>query len=146
MCNMKTCTKCKKEKDLSEFRARNKSKDKKQSQCRVCCDLHKKIWYEKNKTKYRKLATIWFNKRRRQSQDFLIAFLKEHPCVDCSEANILVLDFDHKGGKEYSIAQMMNKNLSVIKKEINKCDVRCANCHRIRTAKQFNWYKYTSLL
>lgn len=25
--------------------------------------------------------------------------------------------------------------------EISKCDIRCSNCHKIRTSKQQNWHK-----
>ena len=32
-------------------------------------------------------------------------------------------------------------SLDTLKKEIDKCEIRCANCHRRKTAKQFNFYK-----
>jgi hypothetical protein len=35
-------------------------------------------------------------------------------------------------------------DLNQVKNEIEKCDVRCANCHRRKTAKDFNWYKLSS--
>ena len=46
------------------------------------------------------------------------------------------MDFDHvRGVKIASISHMRNKNFPVekIEAEIEKCDVVCANCHRVRT-------------
>ena len=34
-----------------------------------------------------------------------------------------------------------NYGCDSIKKEIDKCEVRCRNCHRLKTFKQFNWHK-----
>lgn len=138
---MKICNKCQETKDISEFRNRKLSKDGKHSWCKVCCDVHKKVWYEKNKKKYRKLASIWAKKRKVEIQNFLIEFLQNHPCIDCNETNIVVLDFDHRGNKKYNISNMMSSSLIKVKEEISKCDIRCANCHRIKTSKQFNWHK-----
>lgn len=73
-----------------------------------------------------------------------MSYFSENPCVDCGETNPIVLEFDHRDREEkkYNISEMIAKGSSIksIKEEINKCDVRCANCHKIRTAKQFNWY------
>lgn len=70
-------------------------------------------------------------------------YLRLHPCVDCGEADPVVLEFDHvRGTKRCNVSQMVSSYLSwaTILKEIAKCDVRCANCHRRRTAIQFGWY------
>ena len=64
------------------------------------------------------------------------AYLKEHPCVDCGFDNPIALDFDHREPKEKykTISQIIHGRLGInlLTTEIAKCDVRCANCHRIR--------------
>lgn len=56
-------------------------------------------------------------------------------CVDCGVNNHIVLDFDHLSDKKYNVSRMIHDGFSwaAIKKEIAKCEVVCANCHRIRT-------------
>jgi hypothetical protein len=56
-------------------------------------------------------------------------------CADCGIKNHIVLDFDHLRDKKYNISRMIHDGFSwkAIKKEIEKCEIVCANCHRIRT-------------
>ena len=64
-------------------------------------------------------------------------YLESHPCVDCGEADIVVLEFDHvRGDKMMNLSDMIRQSYSWarITAEIAKCDVRCANCHRRVTA------------
>src|SRR5262245_53319080 len=78
--------------------------------------------------------------RKRPVREFIANYLREHPCVDCGETDILVLHFDHCRGRKVLNISIMVKNqhsLENIKKEITKCDVRCTNCHMRRTAIQF---------
>lgn len=63
--------------------------------------------------------------------------LKEEPCLDCGERfPHYVMDFDHRDGeqKEGIISRLANQ-LSVrrLEAELKKCDLVCANCHRMRT-------------
>lgn len=66
-------------------------------------------------------------------------YLQQQSCVDCGESRWYVLDFDHINGKKLgNISNMVSQGLSwiKIKEEIDKCQVRCANCHRERHYKE----------
>ncbi len=65
--------------------------------------------------------------------------------MDCGESNIVVLEFDHRdpSTKSFNISDSIRRRLGfkAVEEEMKKCDVVCSNCHRIRTAKQFNHYE-----
>ena len=56
-------------------------------------------------------------------------------CVDCGyNENAWALQYDHRGDKKFEIgSSLYGRNWDSIKAEIRKCDVRCANCHLIKT-------------
>jgi hypothetical protein len=64
--------------------------------------------------------------------------------VDCGESDPVVLEFDHLDGevKAGNICTMVNRPClwEAIVAEIEKCEVRCSNCHRRRTARQMGWW------
>lgn len=75
-------------------------------------------------------------------------YLKQHPCVDCGFSNPVCMDFDHvRGKKKMGVSQMVSNghSLEAIQAEIDKCEVRCSNCHRIKTANDFGWYRAIEL-
>jgi hypothetical protein len=61
--------------------------------------------------------------------------------VDCGETDPVVLEFDHvRGEKKGEIAMMVRVDgWDKIVEEMAKCELRCANCHRRKTAKQLGW-------
>lgn len=67
----------------------------------------------------------------------LFEFLSTQSCVDCGEKDPIVLEFDHRDPKTKFkvIAKMLSGHYSweSVRKEIEKCEVRCANCHRRKT-------------
>ncbi len=74
----------------------------------------------------------------------VLAYLQGHPCVDCGNDDVRVLEFDHRDvtAKEAPVALLARDAYSAerIMREIRRCDVRCANCHRIRTHHQLGWW------
>ncbi len=80
------------------------------------------------------------DKNRQRAYDYILS----HPCIDCGEDDPVVLQFDHiKGLKVRSISEMVNAGSAwhTILREMNKCEVVCANCHARRTAKAQRWYR-----
>lgn len=88
----------------------------------------------------REVRTRYRQEQRRRSRDYVRMYLKTHPCLDCKESDPIVLDFDHRdpSTKYRSISQIIAHNLGINKliEEIEKCDVRCANCHRRKHYKE----------
>jgi len=71
-------------------------------------------------------------------------YLAERQCVDCGQSDPEVLDFDHRDGAEKveTIAWLRARGREEeLLEEITKCEIRCANCHQRRTARQFGWTK-----
>ncbi len=82
-------------------------------------------YYVTNNKKNINRAKAWF-----------IELKKGLQCLDCGKRDHRVLDFHHRdpSDKAFSIADRATRgwSIGVIMKEIEKCDVLCANCHRIR--------------
>jgi hypothetical protein len=76
-------------------------------------------------------------RRRHRSRAYLMAYLLEHPCVLCGEADPVVLDFDHLRDKVWEVTNLARHGgWSRLLAEIEKCRVLCANCHRRQTAQR----------
>lgn len=97
--------------------------------------------YLGNVERMKKRAYSFTIQARKRNKDFLKEYLSEHPCVDCGEDDVIVLEFDHvKDEKVLEVTRGANRgwSLNKIKEEINKCEIRCANCHRRATHKRKN--------
>lgn len=88
----------------------------------------------------RKENNKWNNgKNRVASKEYVSSYLDTHHCVDCGNSDKRVLEFDHvRGVKSFiiSLGAQAGTNIDKIKEEIEKCEVRCANCHRIVTCER----------
>jgi 5-methylcytosine-specific restriction endonuclease McrA len=75
--------------------------------------------------------------RKASIRDQYYELKKGLKCCRCGNDDFRVLDFDHtdKSKKEFDISFGMAKGYSLakIKLEMEKCQVLCANCHRIKT-------------
>jgi hypothetical protein len=89
-------------------------------------------WYENHREVYRA--------KNKHKKEMLRSVMREHkskPCIDCGgEFPFYVMGFDHREDetKTSHVSRMIEKmSLQKLVEEIEKCDVVCANCHRIRT-------------
>lgn len=145
----KHCNGCNQDRDIEDFNLKDKAKGTRHALCRFCMAEYSRKHYKNNKQAY-----IDKTKKRNQriSEDNrtkLFAYLSQHPCVDCGETDAHVLEFDHvKGKKSNNISKMVmdGYSWSTIETEIAKCEVRCANCHRIReSGKSRSWRRFLGL-
>jgi len=93
-------------------------------------------WYSKESNRARHLAQVAERRRRRgQRHRRLILELKSKPCRDCGRVfPPYVMDFDHVGEKTGEASNYVyTSGTATLLTEIERCDVVCANCHRIRT-------------
>ncbi len=134
----KTCTICNEVKNIDEFPWKIKKDGKKSSYCKVCQRKMSRRHYKNNKSDYiDKMRKTTFQNRVRIYQ-----YLSTHPCIKCGENNPLFLDFDHrnKSNKKREVYVLARHGWNVVRREIEKCDVLCVKCHRLKTSTENNWY------
>lgn len=108
------------------------------SYCRTCHAGYRHGHYLANKADYVRRAIAQVRQRRIVNRREVMRYLRTHPCVDCGISNLVVLEFDHRDPdlKLMDVGTMMiSRRWPRVLAEIEKCDVRCANCHRRRTAR-----------
>jgi len=82
----------------------------------------------------------WMERTAKKSNKIRL-YLREYKenlgCLDCGEKYpFFMLDFDHRPGEEkmFNLSHLRQfSSMEKVLEEIEKCDVVCANCHRIRT-------------
>lgn len=110
----KVCTKCGRDLPLSQY--------------------HRVGTYSNGKVRLRTYCKDCANKtereRYRKKKEFLNEFRTE--CAKCGDTRTWVLDFHHidPSKKDFTIGTLKKGDLDLIKSEIDKCVVLCANCHR----------------
>lgn len=129
---MKICCHCKTEKDISEFYMRSDRK-KPGSRCKICHALYYRDYYAK-KPRRRKNVREHADRLRARNKSIVLE-AKKTGCVDCGIKDPRVLDFDHLRDKEHNVSHLVSgmRSVKMLETEIAKCEVVCANCHRIRT-------------
>ena len=141
---MKTCSKCKQEKPLSEFHTRiRRGSEYIYPSCVECHRAIMRAHYEANRQAYLDKAAVRGRIAYAAARDYVRCYLLTHPCIDCGEPDLVVLQFDHcRGVKKDSIAHMVRSGpaIKTLEAESAKCDVVCANCHARRTAARGGWW------
>ncbi len=139
---VKRCPNCGLTKPWSAFSSRQVGEFLPVSYCRTCQRAYCKAHYRANRTIHLRRRYERGLKERTAKREYMWSHLEDHPCVDCGERDIVVLEFDHvHQPKLGEISVMVYKRVSLARfqREIEKCVVRCANCHRRKTAVQLNW-------
>lgn len=150
-----TCTKCQKEKPKSAFHKRKNRKKGISSHCKECKRKEYNSWLVENQEKRRedhkqwvknnpiRARKNWSNSDRQRREELRLWFmkLKNKPCQDCKQNfHPFAMDFDHRDTdkKINNVSTMVGRRFSKenILKEIAKCDLVCAVCHRMRTLKR----------
>ena len=134
---MKRCTHCNQEKPLTDFNKNKGRSDGLNSYCRSCHNAHCRTYYLEHKVIQKKQISDASKLRHSENIKKFWNLLCISVCKDCGLKDPRVLEFDHLPGydKSLDVSRMLTSTYSwkTIEIEISKCDIVCANCHRIRT-------------
>jgi len=126
----KICCTCNIEKNISAYSFKNIEKNVYHCSCKECCKETRKRNYEKNK----KVTFDRNNRKRTNLRKWFEEYKKTLSCIKCGENHPACLDFHHIDSttKEHTISLMIGGTYSIdtVMREIEKCDILCANCHR----------------
>jgi hypothetical protein len=139
---MKKCLKCNADKPEDQFSFKNKDRELRHSRCKQCVRSKIRDHYNDNRQYYLIKARERNSRKRLEILDYLQKIVLNSSCIDCGESDPVVLEFDHRSDvpKFMAVSSLIRNryDLEIIKKEIEKCEIRCANCHRRKTARDFN--------
>jgi hypothetical protein len=137
---MNQCPKCRVEKTVENTTVRKYAPEGGyfDAYCKLCRSEISKDWFKRNPGAKKKSDKKSYERFRA----VLRALKAERPCFDCG--NIFppeCLDWDHvRGEKLFEVGLGWNHAFDKVREEMDKCDVVCACCHRIRTQNRRNIY------
>jgi hypothetical protein len=116
----------------------------------VCANCHRKRTAQRGG--WRRASPDWRDLGSRllpaEERNLALVYdaLEQSGCVDCGERDLRTLDFDHVAAKRGSVPALARDGVSerLLLEEIARCRVRCANCHRRRTAADDGRYRTRS--
>lgn len=134
---MKKCTRCKKRKPVSSF---SRDKNRKDGLCLYCKACDKKYYQENRKEcleRNKKYAGTHKEEKRQiwraimERTYNILEQIKELGCGRCPESDMRALLFHHINPKEkkFAISGRNTSGIEMLIKEIEKCELICANCH-----------------
>jgi hypothetical protein len=139
----KICSMCQQEKSIVDFPDYRGVKNG-LAKCRPCKRQYDRDFHANRSAEKKLLKMQKQYLRLAKNKQFIWDYKLQHPCIDCGNPDPRVLDFDHidASTKQDDICRMVNGSASIesLLAEIEKCVVRCSNCHRIRTHAQFGWF------
>lgn len=130
---MRTCRICgaKKNDDQFNFRA---GKVRRHNHCKACQKEISRKSYLKHRDRVLKRTKAKKKRYSVQSAAMIDKFLAGKICVICGETDRIVFEFHHRdpAKKKYNVGGMAQRGYAqkTILKEMKKCDILCANCHR----------------
>lgn len=166
----KKCSSCKEIKPLEEFCKNNSRKDGYHYRCKMCHYEPMKKWRRKNKEKIKKDFQKWAEENREYRQKYqkkwqeetrystkwkykrilewipiVINIFGKVECFQCGyDKNFAAFHFHHRNPeeKEYKITSLLRSKVnSERKKELEKCEILCSNCHIVKHLKNIELYE-----
>jgi hypothetical protein len=77
-----------------------------------------------------------------KNRNKLLEYIRTHPCVDCGESDIEVLEFDHimpYGKGHRGVWGWIRGSEKRMMEEVARCEVRCSNCHTRKTRRSMGY-------
>lgn len=156
--NTKTCIGCNEQFSLCDFPAyKNKGKQYYRSRCKKChckqsCEYNKtdtkkqyyKEYYQKNKDKAYEYNKVKWDKRY---ELFYNEVYVGKSCERCGFNDIRALELHHKdpNNKDFTIGSVIRtKKWEDLMNEVAKCEILCANCHKIEHSGRYRNQAYSS--
>jgi hypothetical protein len=133
---MRQCVGCGRRKRKKDFSFKCRKSGRLQARCKSCTSSYSRDHYKKNREKYY-ARNVQYKQGLETEASLVLRWLKQAPCLDCGGFYPpFVMDFDHvRGEKKFGISRYKSRGvpLPALLDEILKCELVCANCHRIRT-------------
>lgn len=136
------CCRCGVDKAVDLFSFRDKLKGIRNAACKECTRKQNKAAYFKYRDNHLRRVGIRRERITKENSRKLFEFMKAHPCIDCGEADILKLEFDHIQPKSGHPTCMISGSWEKIEIELLKCQVRCSSCHNKITHQRANTLRY----
>lgn len=126
---MKICPSCKEEKSWDQYSKSSSNKTGFAYRCKACCSKSARSTYMKE---YGDKVRERNRERLSENREYVAQYKLGRSCISCNELTSVCLDFHHvdPSSKLFGIAHSGCRTIEQLQKEIDKCVLLCANCHR----------------